>query len=57
MARFTLVLNMLRVPMAPHKTGPTVQLQYLGIFLDTDRMEAMLPDDKLSRVITIMDIF
>ena len=57
MARFTLVLNMLRVPIAPHKTGPTVQLQYLGIFLDTDRMEAMLPDDKLNRVITIMDIF
>ena len=49
MARFTLVFNRLHVP--------TVQLQYLGIFLDTDRMEARLPDDKLSRIITIMDIF
>ena len=58
MARFTLVFNMLRVPIAPHKTvGPTVQLQFLGIFIDTDRMEAKLPDDKLSRIITIMDIF
>ena len=57
MARFTLVFNMLRIPIAPHKTvGPTVQLQYLGIFIDTDRMEARLPDDKLSRIIT-MDIF
>ena len=58
MARFTLVFNMLRVPIAPHKiVGLTVQLQYLGIFLDTDRMEARLPDDKLSRIIKIMDIF
>ena len=57
MARFTLVFNMLRVPTAQHKTvGPTVQLQYLGIFVDTDRMEVRLPDDKLSRIIK-MDIF
>ena len=55
MARFTLVFNML--PIAPHKTvGPTEQLQYLGIFIDTDRMEARLPDDKLSRIITLIYI-
>ena len=35
MARITLVFNMLRVPIAPYKTvGSTVQLQYLGIFID-----------------------
>ena len=57
MARFTLVFNMLRVPIAPHKTvGPTVQLQHLGISIDTGRMEAMLPDGTISRIITIMDI-
>ena len=57
MARFTLVFNMLRVPIAPHKTvGPTVQLQHLGISIDTGRMEARLPDDTISRIITIMDI-
>ena len=57
MARFTLVLNTLHVPIAPHKTvGPIEQLQYLGIFIDTDRIEVRLPDDKLSRIIT-MDIF
>ena len=36
--------------------GPTVQLQYLGIILDIDQMEARLPDDKLSRIITILDM-
>ena len=52
-----LTFNRLRVPIAPHKTvGLTVQLQYLGIILDTDRMEARLPDDKLSRIITILDM-
>ena len=30
--------------------GPTVQLQYLGIILDTDSMEARLPLDKLTRI-------
>ena len=46
-----------KLPISSHKTvGPTVQLQYLGINLDTDRMEARLPDDKLSRIITILDM-
>ena len=58
MALLTLVFNRLHVPIAPYKTmGPTVQLQYLGIILDTERMEARLPDDKLSRIITILDMF
>ena len=58
MALLTLVFNRLCVPIAQHKTvGPTVQLLYLGIILDTERMEARLPDDKLSRIITILDMF
>ena len=57
MALLTLIFNRLRVPIAPYKTaGPTVQLQYLGIILDTERMETRLPDDKLSRIITILDM-
>ena len=57
-ALFTLVFNTLRIPIAPHKTaGPTLQLQHLGIIIDTDRMEARLPDDKLSRIISILDMF
>ena len=35
---------------------PTVQLQYFGIILDIERMEARLPNDKLSRIITILDM-
>ena len=51
MALLTMIFNRLRVPIAPHKTvGPTVQLQYLGIILDTDSMEARLPLDKLTRI-------
>ena len=50
-------MNRLRVPITPHKTiGPTLQLQYLGIILDTDKMEAILPEDKLSRIIRILDL-
>ena len=51
MALLTMIFNRLRVPIAPHKTvGPTVQLQYLDIILDTDSMEARLPLDKLTRI-------
>ena len=67
MALLSLIFNRLHVTIVPHKTvGYTVQLQYLGIILDTDKMEsingqiykeARLPDDKLSKIITILDIF
>ena len=30
--------------------GPTTCLPFLGIIVDSDRMEARLPDDKLARV-------
>ena len=58
MAMLTLVFNRLCVPTAPHKTvGPTIQLQYIGIILNTERMEARLPGDKLSRIIIILVMF
>ena len=51
MAILTMIFNRLRIPIATYKTvGPTVQLQYLGIILDTDSMEARLPLDKLTRI-------
>ena len=54
---FTLVFNGLRVPIAPYETvGPTVHLQNLGILLGTGRMKARLPDEKLNRIINILDI-
>ena len=53
MALITLIFNKLRVPMAPHKTvGPTTTLEYLGIDLDTHRMEARLPRDKLMQSVS-----
>ena len=38
-------------PVAAHKTeGPSYQLTFLGIQIDTSRMELSLPPDKLSRI-------
>ena len=51
LALITMIFNGLRIPISPSKTvGPTVQLLYLGIILDTDRMQARLPIDKVIRI-------
>jgi hypothetical protein len=58
MALLTMIFNKLRVPLSPSKTvGPTQVLEYLGIILDTLRMEARLPIDKLQRLIALIDSF
>ena len=45
------VCKALGVPLALEKVaGPTMVLDFLGILLDTIRMEARLPDEKLDRV-------
>ena len=45
------VCKALGVPLALEKVaGPTMVLDFLGILLDTIRMEAQLPDEKLDRV-------
>ena len=47
------VCQMLGIPLAIAKVeGPTTVLEFLGILLDTTRMEARLPEDKLIRVQT-----
>jgi len=39
------------VPLALDKLeGPSTSLSFLGITLDTERMEIRLPDDKLTRI-------
>ena len=44
---------MLGIPLALDKVvGPSTVLEFLGIVLDTERMEARLPCDKLSRIQT-----
>jgi len=58
MAVVSLIFNRLKIPLAPHKTlGPTTQLVFLGITLDTVKMEASLPDDKLNRIRTAIQLF
>ena len=45
------VFNKLGIPISTHKTMDPVQvLEYLGILLDTMKMEARLPPDKLTRI-------
>ena len=43
------------IPLAPHKTvGPTTCLIFLGIEIDTTRMELRLPHEKLSRLLELL---
>ena len=45
------VCHLLNIPLAIQKVeGPTTCLDFLGIILDTIRMEARLPDEKLTRI-------
>jgi hypothetical protein len=58
MAALTTIFNRLKVPMATEKTaGPTTVVEYLGIVLDSDNMQARLPENKLKRIITFIDDF
>ena len=44
------VCGMLGIPLATHKVeGPSTELEFLGIMIDTVRMEVRLPDIKLER--------
>ena len=48
----------LRVPTVASKTlGPSQVLEFMGIVLDSNRMEARLPDDKLTRTRQLLDSF
>ncbi len=46
----------LRIPLAAHKTvGPATCLEYLGITLDSIKMEARLPTEKIVRITQIIE--
>ena len=46
-----LTFRNLGIPVAPHKTqGPSTTLEFMGIVLDSDRMEARLLPDKVQRL-------
>ncbi|XP_069133242.1 uncharacterized protein [Argopecten irradians] len=52
------IFNSLNIPMALHKTcGPETVIEYLGIILDSHKMEARLPEDKLHRDISMLQSF
>jgi hypothetical protein len=52
MALLTHIFNKLKVPISPSKTvGPTTCLEYLGVILDSSKMEARLLKDKIDRII------
>ena len=58
MALISLIFNRLNIPISKKKTvGPTTNLEYLGIILDTERFEARLPDEKIDRVICFIQSF
>ena len=51
-----LTFNTLGVPIAEHKTeGPSLIIEFLGIILDSQKMEARLPPDKLNRLSIELD--
>ena len=51
LSRMHLTFNSLGIPLAPHKTqGPCRTLEFICIILDTVRMEARLPPDKVERI-------
>ena len=53
---FPSCFNRLHAPLATHKcVGPTVCLEYLGVVLDSSKMEARLPLDKISRIIGFIE--
>lgn len=52
MALFTLVFSILGIPLAEEKSqGPTTVILYLGLILDSLKLEIRLPEDKLQRII------
>lgn len=53
-----LAFKNLGIPIAPHKTqGPSTTLEFMGIVLDSDRMEARLPADKVQRLASCFSEF
>ena len=52
------IFRRLNVPLALHKTeGPATSLEYLGIILDSQRMEARLPREKVLRISSVLSSF
>jgi len=58
LANFILMFTYLDVPLASEKTaGPATVLQFAGITLDSVRMEARLPEEKLQKCLNLLTDF
>lgn len=58
MAILTMLFNKLGIPLSTNKSaGPTNVLEYLGIILDSLKMEARLPLEKIHRIADIIGSF
>jgi hypothetical protein len=58
MAVLNMIFHRLRIPIAEHKTmGPSPVMEYLGIELDTIKMQARLPQNKVDRIVEFLDTF
>lgn len=58
MALLTMLFNKLNIPLSSKKTvGPVTELEYLGIILDSVNMLARLPQDKVQRLISMLQQF
>ena len=58
LSNFVSLCEYIGVPLAPEKTvGPDLVLQFAGIILDSVRMEARLPDDKLAKCRQLLTVF
>ena len=52
------IFESIRIPIAPGKTqGPSQMLEFTGILLDTVKMQASLPPDKVEKLRSIFENF
>ncbi|XP_060076370.1 uncharacterized protein LOC132555998 [Ylistrum balloti] len=52
MALLCMVFRRLKIPLSVHKTiGSSTTIEYLGITLDSEEMQARLPPDKVTRIL------
>ena len=55
---FSNVCNKLGVPIADEKTmGPCTYIEILGLTIDTDELFFKVPDDKIQKLISLLDNF
>lgn len=58
MAILTMLFSKLGIPLSTKKTiGPATKLEYLGIILDSEKMLACLPQDKVHRLKVMLEEF